>query len=108
MFDTMNRICTGCVNAASCSANRALPTASAIRITKKAISHGVARRTPSSATAASGTMTDHSTMPLDATKPPSVICSNAGSSSHIVSWVVRKTANRFVRASTSNPTSAAT
>jgi len=75
---------------------------------KKATSHGIERRHPSIASAASGVITHHSTMLLDARTPPSEACNRAGSVRKHVSWVVRKTSKRFVRASTTSPTSVTT
>ena len=108
MFDAMNRVCTGGEKSAACSTSLEFPTARAVSTTPNAISHGVARRTPSSATAASGINTAQSIMPLDATNPPSATCSNAGRISHIASWVVRKMPNRWVRDRRSSPASVTT
>ena len=71
---------------------------------KNATSHGRDRRTPSIASAASGLITAHRIMPLEAANPPSATCKSAGSSRKHVSWVVRKMSKRFVRASTTSPT----
>ena len=105
MLSTMNATTSDRGKPCGWCASRGFRKTSTASTTKNASSHGIARRTPSSATAANGTSTAHRIMPLEATKPPSVICKSAGRISHAASWVVRKISNRLVRDSAYSPTS---
>ena len=95
-------------SSAGCAANLESRIARSTSQTKHAASQASARLTPSMANAANGVKTAHSTMPLDATNPPSDACRRPGRMRKATNWVVRKTAKRRVLARTRSPATVST